>query len=394
MVGVMGEPMKVHVAFSGGGIRAQFGSQIAACQLSQHLRTKKPQEWPIWIREFVGLSGGAWGSVTLGNTGDRSPWTRMSQVLPPRQSQSEEGCPDGFCFDPHLDPCQEVERVRRLQEWGNTRSYFDPLQCRKSGPELADTCYGGWRAGIQEGLFNHLPAEELFSVGSAFGGGTKHRILFSTCDHGRTGASHNGVCSVWDSERPLVECAEFGVNGRKYSWKLQEASLEDVTDQSLPLDLYDALAMSSYAYGEAPGVRGVSGHLAPPLIRVRETGGRTSTFRTCDHGAVCNLPLSFLRTLKSSELEDLDAIFLFDYSDFGMDRQQTLAVVRTCSEFWKAQFGWDVLLLTAQEWGYTFFLKLGSKTTAHRLLVHVITFQVRQPFVPPFVHSFVHGWNE
>src|SRR5690554_450110 len=62
-------PMKTHIAFGGGGIRAQFGSVIAACELSKSIRNTPPDQWPIDIKEFVGLSGGAWGSVTLANIG-------------------------------------------------------------------------------------------------------------------------------------------------------------------------------------------------------------------------------------------------------------------------------------------------------------------------------------
>lgn len=375
---------RISVLFGGGGIRAQFGSLIAGCELSKLFKHRPRESWPFLIEDFVGLSGGAWGAVTLSNAHSRGPYARAS----PGTLRGSVG--EGW--DPDADPCLELDRVKGLQSWGRTDPYVD-LLCQKDNRNVAKTCYGGWKRLIHEEIFNSVPPRDLYTRGSAFGSSTKHKIIFSTCEWKRPKwkvfptTFHDGVCSVWNTPSPVVKCAEFGVNGRTYQWNLHQAKIIDISNQPQSLTMVDALAMSSYAMAEMTKVPffpalipfrpSLSVSISPPNVTLPQPVlGNKRSFRTCDHGGICNMPLAYLRTLAVSEIQKLDALLVFDFTDFANADGKTVRELEICADVWKKRFGWEVLRPHKQDWGFTFKLKLAKNQNRLEILVQVVTFQV------------------
>ena len=88
-------------------------------------------------------------------------------------------------------------------------------------------------------------------------------------------------------------------------------------DPKRDLNLFDTLTMASCAWADASKIKGKNMVWLGKRIsekRTPEITGMQDVNRMCDHGHMCNIPLSYLAAIDVNELKRLKSLLAFDFT--------------------------------------------------------------------------------
>ena len=257
-----------HIAFSGGGIRAEFGSVLTGCAIKRWAASSgkasksasRPGVSGLGITEVVGLSGGAWGAAMLAN-------------LPHQKSVD--------------DVCAEVDRVVKESKkggagWAQFTQYHKKCRqtkcegktCTKDGAKKTEEilpCHVGWKQDLQKSVFANT--KTLKFKGNMFGPEVKTSFLLNTCAFDKGLSRHTGSCVVSDGAHGQLglKCTSFNERWKGHR-KAQTLSISaevgtgkcsvhtESDEKGMPVgtgvgdDIWDWLSFASAAYAEVKQV--------------------------------------------------------------------------------------------------------------------------------------------
>jgi len=357
----------IDMFFSGGGIRATFGTLIAMCEMLAYWEGIGNKTFKV--DNLVGLSGGAWGVSILGAT--------------------------------DLNPCVLVERAKVLPSWGEVHA-FRSIRCKKAGRE---SCFRGWRNDIETWFDQILQTDRKqivdeetgvdlnMKVPTGFGntvyGTDFSRVWIQTDPCHFTGMSHkargDGACIAGANELQLYCVRDITTNRSSLPHEEFHTNVADclVADGQTELTYNDLLAFSSAAWASATAVNGavqfaVVTHVAGDKRSPEVTCGTDMNSALCDAGGECNLPLGaidvmYLRPdLFTATIREISQFVSFDYSDNGGDMIKS---INQCVEKWSRTNKWDVLGNKEMPWGYSLLLKGSAGALHHHFVLHVVVFR-------------------
>lgn len=367
----------VDMFFSGGGIRATYGTLVAMCEVLKYWeKNEKPHGGPFTVENVIGLSGGAWGVSLLGGTDNENA-------------------------------CQLVEKVKALGKWGEVRE-FSPTGCSSWSGLAHKTCFRGWTEDIDR-WFTELLGDHRREIGNinkipnGFGKtvfGEKHtRVWIQTdpCHFGSAPARfahHDGSCIISANELTIYCAGDLGqkVFAPELDTHVESCKVGDeglMTAKYTPLTFTKLLSFSSAAWASATvnsnaatiGLTLTSligaGDKTTPEIRCKEGTETVIQSSFCDAGGECNLPMGALDVMYRESLAIVNfqpqivQFVAFDYSDNSGDNKKA---VNQCLKKWELTKGWKMESYMIQPWGYTVWMK-DLHQAAHEFIVHVVLFR-------------------
>ena len=362
--------------FSGGGTRAVLGSLVAACALKENL--VKPER----VGALVGASGGAL-AVTMLSSLTESPTREVFQELRKNKSfrwelkkirikENKENVTENTTNFLPLDPCKEVDRIKQLDEFGNSLSYGQMAQqcfceygaCQptwmrwSTQADKDETCFDISRKGLAKAFFlghetspsskNYGTPAMPIRLGRTFLKYADSRIVAGACMWKEHVQLHHGMCTIqapsddrggeagelhcavheeinFGEERGEIETASKDLPRRSPVQRLPSHSVQIMMPkeqgQDNPkrdLNVFDTLTMASCAWADASKITGKNMVWLGKRISEKRTpeimGGVQNVSRLCDHGHVCNIPLSYLAAIDVNELKRLKNVLAFDFT--------------------------------------------------------------------------------
>ena len=364
--------------FSGGGTKAVLGSLVAACALKENLT--KPER----VGAFVGVSGGALATAMLSSLTEspqrevfeemrKNKKTFRSELKKIRIKANKQNVTENTTNFLPLDPCKEVDRIKQLDEFGNSLSYGQMAQqcfceytaCqptpwirRHTQAERDETCFDISRKGLAKAFFlgHETPTSSKdygtpampIRLGHTFLKHADSRIVAGTCMWKDRLQLHHGLCTIQapsgdrgGAEAGELHCAvheeiPFEQEGGKIETEAKDLPRRSPV-QRLPshsvqimmpneqgsdnpkrnLNLFDTLTMASCVWADASKMTGKNMIWLGKRIsekRTPEITGVENVKRLCDHGQMCNIPLSYLATIDVNELKRLKNVLAFDFT--------------------------------------------------------------------------------
>jgi len=369
VLGVTTTAETIDMFFSGGGIRATFGTLIAMCEVRKYWEGVGNKTFKV--DNIVGLSGGAWGVSILGAT--------------------------------DLNPCLLVERVQNLTQWGRADS-FRSIRCQKEPGSSHATCFRGWKNDIETWFGEVLKTDRKVAdaetgvdlnmkVPKGFGhpqyAGDYSRVWIQTDPCHFTGGSHmahgDGACIVGANELHFYCIRDADTVERE---KLQQEFTTSVAEcvvadgQKAELTYNDLLAFSSAAWASASAVSyavqfavwiGLAGDKRSPEV----TCGDDMVSSLCDAGGECNLPLGAIDVLYLSDFftiadRSVPQFISWDFSDNDGDLVKS---VDQCVTKWSRTQNWELLGNKPMSWGYSLLLRGTEHSHHHEFVLHVVVFR-------------------